>query len=127
MPTCTDELRRLAQVVATTTIVAKEFGGSGVRRFLNRVQQLVGLTATAKSGLTDFPSRMPSAIRMYSRATLKGSPTGTSPPEAAPEVLEAVVNDAIDQEFAIGLFKRRGRDPSFLIQLRSSPGHPQTG
>src|SRR6267142_4674080 len=30
--------------------------------------------ATSKSGLTDLPSRMPSAIRMYSCATLKGPP-----------------------------------------------------
>jgi hypothetical protein len=30
------------------------------------------------------------------------------PPEAVREVLEAVANDDIDQEFAIGLFNRRG-------------------
>ena len=34
--------------------------------------------ATSKSGLTDFPSRMPSAIRTNSCATLKGSPAGNA-------------------------------------------------
>ena len=36
------------------------------------------LTATSKSGLTGFPSRMPSAIRTKSCATLKGGPAGTA-------------------------------------------------
>jgi hypothetical protein len=35
-------------------------------------------TATSKSGLTDFLSRVPSAIRLYSWATLKGRPAGTA-------------------------------------------------
>jgi len=33
------------------------------------------------------------------------------PPEAVREVLEAVANDDIDQEFAIGLFNRRTASP----------------
>ena len=74
-PTCRNEFRRLAQDVSTSTIVAKESGGYWCPTPTESCQpNCWRLTATSKSGPNDFPSRMPSAIRMYSWATLKGSP-----------------------------------------------------
>src|SRR5258708_7456302 len=56
-------------------MVAKETGGSRCPTpSESRQANWWRLTATSKSGLTDLPSRMPSAIRMNCCATLKGSP-----------------------------------------------------
>ena len=75
MPACRDEFRRLTQDVSTSTIVPKESGGYWCPTPSESCQaNCWRLTATSKSGLKDFPSRMPSAIRMYSWARLKGSP-----------------------------------------------------
>ena len=41
---------------------------SPVSDLLNRVKQLVAFAPTSKSGLSGFPSRMPSAIRTKSEA-----------------------------------------------------------
>ena len=77
MRTCRDEFRRLTQDVSTSTIVAKESGGYWCPTPSESCQpNCWRLTATSKSGLNDFPSRMPSAIRMYSWAMLKPCPAG---------------------------------------------------
>src|SRR5258708_24551736 len=56
-------------------MVAKESGGSRCPTpSESRQANWWRLTATSKSGLTDLPSLMPSAIRMNCCATLKGSP-----------------------------------------------------
>jgi hypothetical protein len=55
--------------------IEQTLADTGVRPLLNHVKQLWRLTATSKSGLTDFPSRclQPSAC-----PAAKGGPAGTA-------------------------------------------------